>query len=102
MRSPENRAGIDARNSIFQKICARLARNDRARFTRSGSTVRSAPSTLTMIGKNTMRTATRIFGVTVNPNHRTKSGANATFGAIWRARMYGESTNSVGGDIPRT
>ena len=48
----------------------------------SGSTARSAPSTLIMIGKNTIRIATRILGVTVKPNHRTNSGANATFGAI--------------------
>jgi hypothetical protein len=32
----------------------------------------------------------------------TKSGANATFGAIWSARMYGDRTSSVFGDSPST
>ena len=62
MRSPANSGGSDAGNSIFQKICARVALNARARLIRSGSTVRTAVSTLTITGKNTIRIATRIFG----------------------------------------
>ena len=62
MRKPANNGGSEAGNSIFQKICARVAVNARARLIRSGSTVRIAVSTLTMTGKNTMRMATKIFG----------------------------------------
>ena len=47
----------------------------------------TADNTLTMIGKNTIRMATRMRGYSVKPNHRTKSGAKATFGAICRARI---------------
>ena len=62
MRKPANIGGIEFGNSIFQKICARVALKARARLTRSGSTVRTAVSTLTITGKNTIRMATRIFG----------------------------------------
>ena len=62
MRKPANSGGSEAGNSIFQKICARVAVNARARLTRSGSTVRIAVRTLTMTGKNTISIATRIFG----------------------------------------
>ena len=54
--------GIELGNSMRQKICAREALKARARLIRSGSTVRTAVSTLTMTGKNTIRMATRIFG----------------------------------------
>ncbi len=62
MRRPANIGGSDAGNSIFQKICARVALKARARLIRSGSTPRIAVKTLTMTGKNTIRIATRIFG----------------------------------------
>jgi len=48
--------------SIMRKICQRVAENDRARLTMSGSTVRMAVSTFTITGKNTIRIATRILG----------------------------------------
>jgi hypothetical protein len=62
MRSPAKSGGSDAGYSISRKICMRVAENERARLTMSGSTVRTAVSTLTITGKNTIRIATRIFG----------------------------------------
>ncbi len=62
MRRPAKSGGRVAGNSISRKICQRLAEKERARLTMSGSTVRTAVSTLIITGKNTMRIATRIFG----------------------------------------
>jgi hypothetical protein len=62
MRKPANNGGREAGNSIFQKICARLAVKARARLIRSGSMARIAVSTLTMTGKKTIKMATKIFG----------------------------------------
>ena len=62
MRRLANSDGIEEGNSIFQNTCAREAVKERARLIRSGSTPRIAVSTLTITGKNTISTATRIFG----------------------------------------
>ena len=63
MRRPLNSAGSDQGNSIFQKICARVALNRRARSIIDGSTLRTEVSTLISTGKKTIRMAVRMRGV---------------------------------------
>ncbi len=65
MRSPAKNGGRAAGNSIFQNSWKRFAVKARASRTMSGSIARTAPSTLIITGKNTISTATRIFGVMV-------------------------------------
>ena len=62
IRSPENSAGREAGNSTFQNTCMRVAVKERTRLNMSRSTLRTAPSTLTITGKKTISTATTIFG----------------------------------------
>ncbi len=51
MRSPANIGSTELGNSAFQKV--RAALNAWAKFTRSGSTLRTALSRLTVTGKDT-------------------------------------------------
>ena len=62
MRNPENSGGSVVGNSTMRNTCQRVAENDRAKLIRSPSMARMADSTLISTGKNTINTATKIFG----------------------------------------
>ena len=87
--SPDISWGSEAGKRIFMNVLNLLAPIVEVSSRISGSTERSPASPEMTIGKNAIRTATRIFGDGPNPSHTTNSGAMAIFGITWANRISG-------------
>ena len=91
---PLNRYGrlVGRRNA--RNTCIRVAPIERARSFISEDIERRPTAASMTIGKNEIRKATSIFGVTPTPNHTRKSGAIAIFGTTWKKSIVGMTNRS--------
>ena len=70
-----------------------------ARSSISAGTDRIPAEVLTTIGKNAMRNAMMTLDVRPNPNHTSRSGANAIWGTSWEATSSGYTAFSNGRQV---
>src|SRR5689334_21461573 len=90
-------SGMASGNFTFTRVIERDAASDRISLSLASSTCDSPATTLMRRGKNAISAAMTIFDPIPNPNHTSRSGARAIFGAAFNAISQGIATRRAVG-----
>ena len=99
-RIPATMKGSAAGKTIFHRICASDAVNERAVSTKRRSICRTPASVFTMMTNTDPMNTSAIFEVAPMPSQMISNGKNATIGAAAKPMMNGSSVSRKSSERP--